>query len=386
MKKILASALVVCSVGWALPSFAQDASEAEYQAKLEALQSTIKELEDELSTVKDSRGKLLDQLESNETRVNELLDKIDEIKADLEAEGQALIQLQQQRQQLASEQSSQKKHIAQQVRTSYRLGKQSNLKLLLNQDDPQAISRMVKYYDYVLRARTEKLAHYAATVDELNRVEPAIHTKTAHLKRNRQALQDRYKDLTSAQQQRQETLARLDATIKTKDEELRKASQDQAAIERVLSRLQSVTGSDTASYRPFASDTTPFTKLKGKLPWPAKGNLSHKFGSYRVAGKLKWDGVVISAKEGTPVKAIHHGRVVFADYLRGQGLLIIVDHGEGYMSLYAHNQSLNKRVGSWVTAGEVIAQVGRSGGQKQAGLYFEIRQKGQPTNPSRWCG
>ena len=386
MKKILASALVVCSVGWALPSFAQDTSEAEYQAKLEALQNTIKELETELSTVKDSRGKLLDQLESNETRINELMEKIDEIKADLQSEGQALNQLQQQRKQLASEQSSQKKHIAQQVRASYRLGKQSNLKLLLNQDDPQAISRMVKYYDYVLHARTEKLNHYAATVDELNRVEPAILTKTAHLKRNQQALQDRYADLQSAQKQRQNTLARLDATIKTKDEQLRKASQDQAAIERVLSRLQTVTGTSANSHRPFANDSTPFTRLKGKLPWPTQGALTHKFGSYRVAGKLKWDGVVISAQEGAAVKAIHHGRVVFADYLRGQGLLIIVDHGEGYMSLYAHNQSLNKSVGSWVAAGEVIAQVGRSGGQQQAGLYFEIRQKGQPTNPSSWCG
>jgi len=121
------------------------------------------------------------------------------------------------------------------------------------------------------------------------------------------------------------------------------------------------------------------------LSWPTKGKISHRFGSYRVAGKLKWDGVVISANEGTEVRAIHEGRVVVADYLRGQGLLMIIDHGGGYLSIYAHNQSLHKQVGDWVSSGEIIAQVGNSGGQDDSGLYFEIRQNGKPVNPADWC-
>ena len=128
-----------------------------------------------------------------------------------------------------------------------------------------------------------------------------------------------------------------------------------------------------------------FKSAKGKMPWPVSGKPSNRFGKSRNEGKMRWQGITIPAKEGTTVKAIHHGRVVYSDWLRGSGLLLIIDHGDGYMSLYAHNQSLLREVGEWVSAGTPISTVGDSGGLDRAALYFEIRHQGKPTNPASWC-
>ncbi len=257
---------------------------------------------------------------------------------------------------------------------------------------------MLRYYDYFLNARTTRLSDYENNIVKLNTLEPSIVQKTEQLKQNQQSLQARYEELQKAQKQRKETLAKLNATVDNKDKELQQLAQDKLVVEKVLTKIANTlynsstrsssksSGETVSSSTTYSSSDSEFKKLRGKLPWPTNGKLVHKYGSYRIPGKLKWDGVVIHANAGTPIKAIHHGRVVFADYLRGQGLLIIVDHGNGYMSLYGHNQTLSKKVGSFVEAGEVIGQVGTSGGQDRAGLYFEIRENGKPSNPSRWCG
>ena len=133
------------------------------------------------------------------------------------------------------------------------------------------------------------------------------------------------------------------------------------------------------------SDSRPFKQQKGKLPWPASGAFLASYGEPRKQGGLKWNGVLISSKHGTPVRAISHGRIAFADWLQGFGFITIIDHGEGYMSLYGHNETLVKQAGDWVNAGEVIATSGDSGGQPMPGVYFEIRSRGKPVNPGNWC-
>lgn len=376
-------------LGWliiALPVFAQlseseMAAEADYQSKLKQLQKNIQSLQKELEAVKGNREELLRQLKSNETEIGDLLKKIDEIKQDLRSEEQALLDLNREREHLLGEQHNEKKHIAQQVRAAYQLGGQSNLKLLLNQNDPEVVSRLLKYHDYFLAAHTTKISTYLENIQRLDAIEPQILRNTQSLERNRAQLQSRYEQLSGKQRARQTTLARLNETINNKDEELQKLARDREHVEKLMQQIV-----ETVGNRGYVNSGAPFADLRGKLPWPTAGKITHRFGTDRVPGKMKWDGVVIRASEGSAVKAIHHGRVVFADYLRGHGLLIIVDHGNGYMSLYAHNQSLKKNVGNWVEPGEVIASVGNTGGQQQAGLYFEIRQNGQPTNPSGWCG
>lgn len=372
---------MMASLAFALSVSAQEVSEAEYQEKLRDLQKNIERLQKELNKVKGNRSQLLLDLENNETDIGELLEKIDRIKQELNSEEQALRELKQERELLAEEQSSQKKQIAQQVRAAYQLGGQSNLKLLLNQNQPDTVSRLLKYHDYFLDAHSQKISAYVDNINQLNEIEPRIVHNTESLQNSREQLQTRYQQLKSKQSERQKMLRQLNATISGKDQELQSLSLDRQHIEQLMDEIVATVGNQKAF-----NGNAPFAELRGKLPWPASGNIAHGFGSDRIPGKMKWSGVVIRATEGVPVKAIHHGRVVFADYLRGHGLLIIVDHGDGYMSLYAHNQNLKKTVGSWVEAGEIIASVGSSGGQSEAGLYFEIRQDGQPTNPNSWCG
>lgn len=166
--------------------------------------------------------------------------------------------------------------------------------------------------------------------------------------------------------------------------------EDERRLQRLLDSLATAPrdNSQTPAEGELASEGTehtPFLTLRGRLQWPSRGKLTTRYGSARKVGKLKWQGVNIKAPEGTEVHAISHGRVAFSDWLRGFGLLTIIDHGDGYMSLYGGNQSLFKEVGDWVEAGEVIAGVGNSGGRKNSALYFEIRHNGKPTNPLKWC-
>ena len=168
-------------------------------------------------------------------------------------------------------------------------------------------------------------------------------------------------------------------TIADTDAKLKSADEDRHHLEKLLQEVVRITGK-----MQMPASNHPFNKLKGQLPWPTSGKVLHNFGSQRVANKVRWQGVLISAPEGNPVFAVHQGRVVFADYLRGQGLLLIIDHGSGFMSLYAHNQSLFKNLGDWVNAGEQVASVGQSGGQSNSALYFELRYKGEPTDPRPW--
>ncbi|HEV8077494.1 MAG TPA: peptidoglycan DD-metalloendopeptidase family protein [Marinobacter sp.] len=351
---------------------------AEYEARLKELQSNIEKLQKQLDSAKGERGKLEDDLKKTETDIGELEQKVDEIDGELKTRDQQIDNLNEQKQSLNGERRAQQAQMAAQVQSVYRAGRQSPVQLLLSQETPERVSRMRKYHDYILAARTEKITHYLNTLDQLAALEPRIQKQRAELARQQQALNQRQQQLAARQQQRNATLAKLNSLIDSTDARLRENQDNSQRLQAVLDEMTVTLG------QAAAPSGTPFSSLRGQLPWPADGVLRHGYGSARVAGQLNWDGLVISANTGTPVLAVHTGRVVFADYLRGHGLLIIIDHGEGYMSLYAHNQSLLRQVGDAVNGGDVIARVGASGGQSYSGLYFEIRHRGQPTNPTPW--
>jgi len=265
------------------------------------------------------------------------------------------------------------------VQAAYSLGRQSHVKLLLNQQQPDQISRLMRYHDYMIEARAEKFDEYIGTIKRLEQVEPEITARVSQLKNARNDLVKQHKKLVLVRDEREKVLKKVRSLIKNKDDELKKMEKDRAELARVIAAVE-----DLIKDIPLTTDARPFSKLKGKLPWPVKGRAANRYGATR-QGHLKWDGILIKAKSGTKVQAIHHGRVIFADWLRGQGLLMIIDHGDGYMSLYGHNEVLLKEPGEWVRSGDTIAHAGNSGGQKHAGVYFEIRHKGKPTNPKRWC-
>jgi septal ring factor EnvC (AmiA/AmiB activator) len=179
---------------------------------------------------------------------------------------------------------------------------------------------------------------------------------------------------------RREVLTQIDKALQDSAATLAAREQDRTQLESLLEEIDRA----LAQLMPQES-VEPFSAARGSMPWPVDGRITTRFGASRNLGKMRWQGVRMAAEPGSTVTAIHHGRVVYADWLRGSGLLLVIDHGDGYMSLYAHNESLLRDVGDWVTAGAPVSTVGDSGGQSEPGLYFEIRRNGKPTDPQQWC-
>ncbi|MBU2885801.1 peptidoglycan DD-metalloendopeptidase family protein [Gilvimarinus agarilyticus] len=352
---------------------------AEYQRKLEALQKNIEQLKKDLNQVKSERGKLQHELEESETEIDSLENKVDQLNDKIQTQDTELQTLQQRQRNLNRQRQGQKQQIAAQVRSAYQGGPQSPLKILLNQQSPERLSRLNTYHDYLLKARNDKLDQYLSTINELKTLTPKVQASRDALATQKQQLSLRQRQLQSQQKKRASTLQQLASIIANKDAKLAADQENQAHLAVLLEEMTTTLGT---SHSPFSGQA--FSGLQGQLPWPTQGSVRHNYGSDRVGNQLSWNGLVIEAKTGAPVVAIHGGMVIFADYLRGHGLLMIVDHGEGYMSLYAHNQTLLKRPGERVQGGETIARVGNSGGQNYSGLYFEIRHQGRPTNPKPW--
>lgn len=289
--------------------------------------------------------------------------------------------LYQKRKSLRSDLRLQREYLARQIRSSYMLGNQEYLKILLNLEDTSALGRTMVYYEYFNRARLSRISSSQQALTALVNVEQQIKSETAVLKGIREQRLSRKAELKTVTEARAQVVARLHQEIQDKENRLTELMEDQRRLEKLLADLDRAMPDILTD----PGKRTPFAQLRGKMDWPTKGSLRALYGKRREASRLKWNGVMIMAQEGRDIKAISHGRVAYADFLRGYGLLLIIDHGDGYMSLYGHNQTIYKDIGEWVEAGETIASVGTSGGQKHAGLYFEIRHNGKPTNPVGWC-
>ncbi len=383
----------IVAVVAAAPASTVAADKTDTRDQLDQVKNEIGKLQQMLQQFKDERSKLRGDLQKSETDISATHKKIQQIEQQLQQQQLELQKLQQQRQSLQQSKSEQQRQIAQQVRAAYELGRQDKLKALLNQEDPGKIGRAMAYYDYFNRARAEQIDAYIELIGKLDLLQPQIEQKSQELNSAKAELDAKRKELVNARAERARTLAQIDNTIQDKSEELRQRARDREALEQVLRKIErdarerEIKQRDSiarAQLEPILSGQ-PFRELRGQLPWPVAGKLANQFGAPRQGSDMRWQGINIDAREGEPVHAIHNGRIVFADWLRGSGLLIIVDHGDGYLSLYAHNQTLLKKVGEAVKAGATIATVGNSGGEQHAGLYFEIRHKGVPTDPADWC-
>jgi len=355
-------------------------SPEDIKKELQALEAEISKFKEMLETNKGTRSALESELEQNEKSINSTIKKINDIERNLKEGKEKIGQYSRQQSKLLAQRDEQQAHLKNQIRASYQLGNQPYLKVLLNQEDPNKLSRMLTYYHYMSEARAERIENYNVTLTELDRITGLLERQTTQLDSDRQFLNVQRNSLESEQKERQATISSLNREITQTDSRLANRVKDQKYLEELLARIAA-----GAINLPTQGDTAPFSSRKGDLLLPVSGTIKSKYGSRRGDGKLRWDGVVISAATGDPVHAVHYGRVVFSDWLRGFGLLVIISHGEGYMSLYGHNQLLYRETGDWVTAGEVIAAVGDTGGQLEAGLYFEIRNAGKPTNPQLWC-
>jgi septal ring factor EnvC (AmiA/AmiB activator) len=237
---------------------------------------------------------------------------------------------------------------------------------------------MLVYFDYYNRARTARIEAVAADLTKLAELETATSLVEADLAELEASQTTEVAALERARDERRAAVAKLDAELRDDTGAAAKLKDEERRLTEVVRRLAELAAG-------FPVDTEePFARVKGKLSWPVEGRLAGDYGQPRGAGPVKWTGMLIETTAGTPVRAVYHGRVAFADWLQGLGLLMIVDHGGGYMSLYGHNEALLKESGDWVEPGETIAQVGDSGGQTRPGLYFEIRYNGEPVNPHSW--
>ncbi|MDX1593315.1 MAG: peptidoglycan DD-metalloendopeptidase family protein [Gammaproteobacteria bacterium] len=346
---------------------------------LDALRARIATLQAELDEARGKQDREREKLRAIEVQIGNLHRDRRRIERDLARHGERLGELERERTARAREVAAQRHQLAAQVRAAHAMGRQEQLKIVLNQEDPARLGRLLGYYGYFNRARLARIAAIETALDRLRSVEDEVVAERARL----DALHARHREseaaLEAERRERAELLARLAGRIEDHDRELARQRADEARLVKLLDSLQRALDEMPAVER------VPFGKQRGRLGWPARGGFSADYGQARGVGGARWQGVVIDAAEGGEVRAVSHGRVAFADWLRGYGLLMILDHGDGYMTLYGYNQALNKEVGDWVEEGEVIASVGRSGGNARAGLYFEIRHRGRPIDPRRWC-
>jgi septal ring factor EnvC (AmiA/AmiB activator) len=371
--------LVVAVFVWSSPGSAQSDQEVARE-QLKQLQSEITRINSEINSASTRRSTLQKQLREAEVALGKLQRDIARNRKAMSATRQELEELEGERAATLKVLDRQAARIATELRAAWQMGRQGQIRVLLNQEDPDTVARAMAYYRYFFEARNELLGDYRATLNRLADLEDGIARTLEELREREQAMDKQQTRLKRARQTREEAVVSLSSSIRSKGEQLKQKEQDRKELEELLKAIE-----EAVVNLQVPDNYQAFRQARGKMPWPLKGEPGNRFGRPRNEGKMRWQGVNIPAAEGTTVRAIHHGRVVYSDWLRGSGLLLIIDHGDGYMSLYAHNQSLLREVGEWVTAGTPIATVGSSGGLERSALYFEIRHKGKPTDPARWC-
>ncbi|MBC9252536.1 peptidase M23 [Pseudomonas alcaligenes] len=395
------------------PAYADDKADA--QKQLDAARADVAELKKLLEQLQKEKSGVQKDLKRTETEMGTLEKQVKGLQQEMNKSEQELQRLDQEKKKLQQSRLEQQRLIGIQARAAYQGGQQEPLRLLLNQQQPEKFSRTLTYYDYLGKARLEQLATFNETIRQLGNVESDIATQQNQLQEQKSALDGRREQLAAARKERQQALAKLNQEFAARDQKLKARQQEQTELTQVLKTIEETLArqareaaearrlaeleqqqSRDPKRKPLplgpavssagATYGGPFASAKGKLPWPVDGRLVARYGSPRGGDeRAKWDGVLIGAAAGSQVHAVHGGRVVFADWLRGAGLLVILDHGNGFLSLYGHNQSLLKDAGDIVKAGEAIATVGTSGGQDTPALYFAIRQQGRASDPAKWC-
>jgi septal ring factor EnvC (AmiA/AmiB activator) len=355
-------------------------ADEQQEQELDNLKRSISSLEKTLEDRGKERNSLQSELKKVELEASKINSNMRRLRSKINKLEDQLKDLSSQERDLQLGIRGQSAAIVEQIAAAYKLGNQEPLKLLLNQEDPQKIARVFKYYDYFLQARSEKIKRYKKDVGELEAVIADIKNQKQRLTQSRAELESDKAKLARQAKKRKKTLSNLQSSLRTDKKKLSKLNKERGKLEELLDAVKRA-----AAELPLPSNYESFVSRKGQLSWPLKGRVAHSFGSRR-SGELRWEGWLIGAEAGDEVKAVHQGRVVFSNYLRGFGLLVIVDHSDGFLTLYAHNQELLKDIGDWVQSNEILSRAGDTGGLDKPALYFEIRKNGNPADPKSWLG
>ncbi len=348
--------------------------------KLQQLQQQIEAVRNEINTLQGQHNSLQDVLQKTEKQIGRVSAELRQLDARSAMVQQKIRELQDQRASEKARLGGMRTRFEEELQMAYMAGRQQRIKLLLSQEEPAAIGRMLVYHGYFARARGERIQLLKASLQHLQEIEMALDEQQTETARLRQQQADKSASLLEQQDSRRQVMAQLQAQMQSRTTQLGTLQQDQQRLQKLVQSL-------TLALQEIPRDDNQYTslrQLKGKLRWPVAGRITRSFGAKEAQGSLQTRGVQIATQTGVDVQAIARGRVAFSDWLRGFGLLLILDHGEGYMSLYGQNRSLYKEVGEWVERGETIAAAGDSGGQAAAGLYLELRKNGKPFNPAPW--
>ena len=352
-----------------------DARKAEQQ--LQAVKAEIERVTREVSAEQVERDRLTRKLRGAELAVAHARDALADIRHERAEDAARRAALAAEKRSREAQLEENRAALAGQMRAAYLIGRQEPFKLLLNQKDPALAGRMFAYYSYFGRARAGQIRLIEDDVRRLAELDAELEAADAKLAELEKAQRAQLTDLEQARARRSQVLVSLEVQSRSRAQNLERLRAQQSGLEKLVRELRA------AMERFPVEGNDAFTRLRGKLAWPVSGHLVARYGDAR-AGGVRWDGVLVATERGAPVKAVCQGRVIYADWLPGLGLLAIVDHGDGYLSLYGHNERLYKAAGEQVAAGDTIAAAGDSGGSPRPELYFEIRKGGKPVDPRPW--
>ena len=359
--------------------------------ELKQLRGRIEGLQKELADSEESKSEAADALRESESAISDANRKLYELNRQQREVNAALARLQSQSGQTESGIRTQQALLEKLLYQLY-LGQQLDYLALLNGQDPNQVARQLYYYSYISRARADFIAKLRGNLNELTILTSQTRDKSNELKEIQAEQASQKRLLEKEKLAHQQVLASVSKQIAQQRREIGTLQRNERRLTRLVEKLAKILSEKKPPPKisnfqlPDSSlDANPFQQLKGKLSLPVKGELANRFGSPRTDSGLTWKGLFILSPSGQEVKAISAGQVVFADWLRGFGNLIILDHGAGYMSLYGNNETLYKQVGDYIHGGDTIAAVGNSGGNIESGLYFEMRHQGKPIDPLTWA-
>ena len=370
---LLTTALL--TLGYSSTAMAQQDEQAARE-QLDALGQEIDAMAERLSATDQARNSAQQELREVETELAQTHQRLDQLQAERRQLADETTQLRQHRERLEGERDAQYAALGQQLAALYRLGPTPQLKLLLNQSDPAELDRMQAYLNRLTQARQQRLTDIARLDTALVDTEQALAERQTRLDALADELEAQSALLARRTEERRSVVTTLDDRYESEADRLADLSQSREQAEQQLRAIQA-----ELARLAEPTPTTHITRTQGDLPWPVQGSIT---ASFQRRNGVHYNGIVIQASEGTAVTAVHSGRVVFADWMRGFGNLLIIDHGDQIMTLYAHLQQFSARPGQQVSRGDAIGRVGNSGGQSRPALYFEVRRGGEPINPQRW--
>ena len=358
-----------------------DESNYKEKLKLEKIQSRMVDVNKEIEKSKDKARVLQAQLKKNELMTNNISMQLENIQYRISKKKETLKKLNTKKENRQKILNKEKEILISQIRSIYKIGKYNYFKILLSQKNPSQIARAIAYYDYDNYARSKRIKKLGRTLKDIEEIESIISGQTTKLELLKNKHEFKLKKFNKYRDNRLNFIKDINKYIKQQGIELLLLKENEHKLEVLLNNLKTIQLDKFDSTKKEAS----FSSKKGNLIWPINGKLLKKYGAEKKITGIKWKGVLIEAKEDSQVSAISEGKIVFADWFRNFGLLIIIEHQNSFLSLYGHNKKLLKTTGDFVKTGENIATVGDSGGLENTALYFEIRKGKKTLDPSKWC-